>query len=341
MTPSEWAISRIEALSGHYLIFWVEDPYALIAEQDIQALSERLSNRGSALIGARSAFRLYEQLQGHDPASGHYVVIDQSCTPRQAHLLPRDCKPSDFKPIVAPHWKNLLAKDAIFRPTIRDFLKSRTDDTQWPVEVDLYPYETLARQDPWRLIEAHENFAKTGRPLTSDDLVMIGASAVFGENLLDISSPLAALKIAFHSELKWTALRGYFYETEVETIRKRLSDLPFPIGALFGKEKDTARLAVTALLVLRQHELQPGKILPQLSPALTPYQDAEAIRKPISSGLEINTLGNFHKANDIPPGATVIALEALNIWPDNETSSSIAAMVPRAAAPLVSIPSST
>lgn len=275
MTPSEWAISRIEALSAHHRIFWVEDPYVLISEQDVQALTDKLSGQGRSLIAASSPFRLYVQLQNHDPASGHCVILDQSCTPRQAHLLPKDCKPSDFKPIIAPHWRSLLAKDAFFRPTIRDFLKFCTDDTRWPVEVDLYPYETLARQAPSRLVEAYESFTRTGRPLTSDDLVMIGASAVFRQDLLDISNPLAALEIAFHNQQEWEELGHYFNEGEVEAIRKRLASLPFPIGALFGTESDTARLAVTALVVLRQHTPEPGKLLPMLSPVLTPYQDCD------------------------------------------------------------------
>jgi hypothetical protein len=142
MTPSEWAVSKIEALAVHHRIFWVEDPYKLIVGPDLQTLSAELSKRGRTLIAATSPFRLYEQLQDQDPISWHYVVLDQSCIPRQPHLLPKDCKPSDFKPIIAPHWKSLVSKDAFFRPTIREFLRSCTDDTQWPVEVDLYPMDS-------------------------------------------------------------------------------------------------------------------------------------------------------------------------------------------------------
>lgn len=273
MTPSEWATLRIEALSVHYQIFWVEDPYVLISDQNVQTLKEKLSGHGRVLIAASSPFRLYEKLQNYDPASVYYVILDQSCTPRQAHLLPKDCKPSDFKPILAPHWRSLVSKDAFFRPTIREFLKSCTDDDRWPVEVDLYPYETLSRQAPSRLVEAYETFTRMGRPLTSDELVMIGASAVFGQDLLDVNNPLVAMEIAFHSEQEWKDLRQYFNDVEVSATKKRLASLPFPIGPLFGTDAETARLAVTALVVLRQHSPEPGKLLPFLSSVLTPYQE--------------------------------------------------------------------
>jgi len=273
MTPSEWAASRIEALSAHYRIFWVEDPYMLISGESVQTLKEALSSLGRITIAASSPFQLYEQMRDYDPTSGHYVILDQSCTPRQAHLLPRDCRPSDFKAIIAPHWRSRVAKDALFRPTIREFLKSCTDDDHWPVEVDLYPYETLARQDPSRLVEAYETFVRTGRSLTSDELVMIGASSVFGQDLLDINNPLLAMEIAFHSQSKWEDLKQYFNESEVSAIKKRLAALPTPIGPLFGPDAETARLAVTAMVVLRQHSEEPGKLLPFLSRVLIPYQD--------------------------------------------------------------------
>jgi hypothetical protein len=275
MNPSEWATSKIEALSVHFPIYWVEDPYALIEDADLQALSSKLSSKGRTVLSARSAFRFYELLQQHDPSKGKFVIVDQSCSPRQVHLLPKDCKPADFKSISVPHWKPLVNKDAFFKPTVREFLKACTDDERWPVEVDLYPYETLARQAPSRLVGAYESFIRSGRPLTSDDLVMIGASAVFGEDLLDINNPLIALEIAFHSSEKWNELRSYFNESEIVLIKKRLSNLPFPIGSLFGPQADSARLALAALIVLRQHVAEPGRHLPVLSNALSLYQDCQ------------------------------------------------------------------
>ena len=146
MTPSEWAKSKIDSLSVHVPVFWVEDPYGLLEKGDLTALAAKAEKRGRALITASSAFRLREQLLPRDPSGGGVIVVDQSCTPREPHLLPRDCKPHDFAPLAAPDWKTFLGPDALFRPTIRDFLIACTDDRRWPAEVNLYPYETLARQ---------------------------------------------------------------------------------------------------------------------------------------------------------------------------------------------------
>ena len=46
-----------------------------------------------------------------------------------------------------------------------------------------------------------------------------------------------------------------------------------PVGDLFGENGETARLAVTALFVLRQHFEEPGVHLPILSAALSGFAD--------------------------------------------------------------------
>jgi len=273
MTPSEWAKSKIDSLSVHVPVFWVEDPYGLLEKGDLTALAAKAEKRGRALITASSAFRLREQLLPRDPSGGGVIVVDQSCTPREPHLLPRDCKPHDFAPLAAPDWKTFLGPDALFRPTIRDFLIACTDDRRWPAEVNLYPYETLARRKPDRFVEAYEDFTRSGRPMTSEDLMMIGASAIFDENLLDLSNPLVALELAFHSSKKWKELGDYFNASEIETIRRRLAQNDTPIGDLFGSKSLQARLALAALIVLRQHFESPGKQLASLSPDMIAFQD--------------------------------------------------------------------
>jgi hypothetical protein len=273
MTPSEWAREKINSLSIHVPVFWVQDPYCLLEKADLTALGEKAEKRGRVLITANNGFRLREQLLSRDPAGGGVIVVDQSCTPREPHLLPRDCKPHDFAPLAAPDWKAFLRLDALFCPTIRDFLIACTDDPRWPMEVNLYPYETLARRKPDRFVEAYQDFTRSGRPMTSEDLMMIGASAIFDENLMDLSNVLVAMGLAFHSPNKWKELAEYFNAGEIEAIRQRLTQNATPIGELFGSKAEQARLALTSLIVLRQHFEEPGKELGLPSPELISFQD--------------------------------------------------------------------
>ena len=71
----------------------------------------------------------------------------------------------------------------------RDFLASTTGVEDWPVQVNIYPYEELARERPADLVRAYETFRRMGRTLTDDDLVVVGASAVLEVDLFDITSP--------------------------------------------------------------------------------------------------------------------------------------------------------
>ncbi len=52
-----------------------------------------------------------------------------------------------------------------------------------------------------------------------------------------------------------------------------LSESPKPYGDLFGQDSEKARLAISAMVVLRQHLEEPGILLPILSEVLKNYQD--------------------------------------------------------------------
>jgi hypothetical protein len=290
MTPSEWAKDRIESQLVHAPVLWVEDPYAILDPKDSERLTASLKSRGRTLVLANNSFRLREQLLTHRPEGIGLVVVDQSSTPREPHQLPRDCKPSDFFPLPAPDWKPQVERNGLLCLSIRDFLISCTEDDRWPAEVNLYPYETLARRRPERFAEAYDDFIRSGRPLVSADLMLIGAGAVLDQDLLELTDPLAALELAFHSAGKWRELADYFNPDEIDAIRQRLQELPLPIGDLFGPSPDQARSALAALLVLRQHFQKPEEVGAQLailSPGLLRFQNCQV-------GLITEAPGWFH-----------------------------------------------
>lgn len=273
MRPSEWAIQHVETLTGHNRVVWVEDPYSLVEDGEISLLQHRIGLTGHSVLAVESALKLREELDKRDPYAAKVVVIDQSYTLRDPHLLPKDAKPADLRPLPAPDWKPLLNREALFRPTVRDFLVYVTGDDRWPAEVNIYPYEKLARDNAQGFVQVYDTFRRTGRTLTTGDLVMVGASTVLDTDLFDINNPLEAQKLAFHSEDRWDSIREFFNPTEIDMIRHRLRDLPHPLGDLFSNKADDARSAITALIVLRQHTENPGRYLPFVSPALAPYEE--------------------------------------------------------------------
>jgi len=278
MNPSEWAVEQIEVLARHHRIVWVEDPYSLIEETEMASLQNILSRKGYELAHVGNAFQLRQMLDVRDSSAAKLILIDQSYTLYNPHLLPKDAKPSDLRPLSAPDWKPLVSREALFRPTIRDFLTYVTGDDRWPAEVNIYPYEKLARDDPQGFVRAYETFRRTGRTLTTEDLVMVGASAVLGINLFDVNSSLDALELAFHSGEHWQSVQNLFNREEYDVIKRRLQALPLPMGELFGEKAQMARMALTALILLRQHDENPGRHLPFLSPVLTPYRDCQVER---------------------------------------------------------------
>lgn len=273
MRPSEWAMQHIEFLSDYHRIVWVEDPYCLLEDQELSLLRHRVGLKGHAVVAVESAFRLRQELDKLDSRSARLILIDQSYTLRDPHLLPKDAKPADLKPIPASDWKPFVEKDAIFKPTVRDFLAFVTGDDHWPSEVNIYPYEKLARDNARGFVQAYETFRSAGRSLTTEDLIRVGASTVLKLNLFDINNPLDALDLGFHSQDRWDAVREFFNPKELEAIFRHLKELLPPLGDLFSDQAESARTALVALLVLRQHFEAPGPLLPILSSALITFQD--------------------------------------------------------------------
>jgi len=278
MNPSEWVVEQIEVLARHHRIVWVEDPYSLMEETEITGLQSDLSYKGYDTVIVENAFQLRQMLDVRDSSTTKLILIDQSYTLYDPHLLPKDAKPSDLRPLSAPDWKPLVSREALFKPTIRDFLTFVTGDDRWPAEVNIYPYEKLARDDPQGFVRAYETFRRTGRTLTTEDLVMVGASAVLGVNLFDVNSSLDALELAFHSGERWQSVQNLFNKAEYDIVRRRLQSLPPPMGDLFGENAEKARMALTSLVLLRQHDETPGRHLPFLSSTLSSYRDCQVER---------------------------------------------------------------
>ena len=283
MYLSEWASRHVETLARHHRLVWVEDPYRLISESEAETLRSRLTGLQVPVVVVDNAWTLRKALALLSPTSAKLVLIDQAYRLREPHLAPTDARPGDLIPLKAPDWKPFVPQEARFRPTIRDFLVHATNDTCWPPEVNIYPYEELARTDPQGFVAAFKSYRTSGKALTSQDLLLVGASAALGIDLVDLTDPMLALELAFHGQEKWQNLARFFNHHEIEAIRGRLGSLPRPLGDLFGPNSEMARQALVALIIFSQHaqppELEdPGQLLPLLSPALAGYSDCPAMQ---------------------------------------------------------------
>src|SRR5262245_44860927 len=107
MRPSEWVKGRIAAMARHHAMVWVEDPYRLLEDGDVARLGEALTPTNHRLVSVENALRLREALDGlgSGPRTTRAVILDRSYTLRDPHLLPKDAKPSDLRPLPAPEWK--------------------------------------------------------------------------------------------------------------------------------------------------------------------------------------------------------------------------------------------
>lgn len=257
---------------------WIEDPYGLLGKTDAAALAAEAEARGQPFAVVSNAYRLRQFLCSINPvkSAARFIVVDQSYTSRDPNVLPQDARPSDLVSLQAPDWKPFIAIDARFCPTVRDFLIDATGFDDWPNEVNIYPYERLARDHAAEFVRAYSTFRAMGHTLTSEDLVLVGASAVLQTNLFELTDPLAALELAFHSQSRWDEIGQMFNLAERDVVQRRLQALPIPIGDLFGEAAEVARAAVTGLVVLKQHFAEnPGTHLPYASPIFTKYKNCD------------------------------------------------------------------
>lgn len=277
MLPSEWVRNRVARAARHHHIIWVEDPYRLLEGTDVEVLKEELGRNNQSLALVSNAFRLREFLDRMPMGSAsRFVVIDQSYTPRDPHLLPQDTKPSDLIPLPAPDRKPFIAHDAQLRVNVRDFLIDITGFDDWPGEVNIYPYEKLARKHTKDFVAAYESFRAAGRMLTSEDLILVGASAVLQINLFQLDDPLACLELAFHSDDRWQELKTVFNSQEMEIVNRHLRALTKPIGDFFSADAEIARAALTGMIILKQHKPDsPAVLLTYASPLFSRYRDYE------------------------------------------------------------------
>jgi hypothetical protein len=276
MNPSKWAHEEIIVAATHHTRVWVEDPYCLLENADLASITSEVSAHGFKVIATNNAFSLREKLLECTPGVTKLIVVDQSTKSREPHLLPQDCNPGDFKPLQAPDWKPFVGTDGIIRLCIRNYLINCTGSNNWPEQVNVYPFEEMARNESGKFISAYQKYGVINRPMGTDDLLMIAASTIFENDLTALSNPIDALRIRFHSDESWQKIGKIFNAKEVESIRKKLATLPQPVGDLFSENAEHARLALVALIVLRQHFDEPGKVLPILSPSLAQYQDCTA-----------------------------------------------------------------
>ncbi|MBI5489025.1 MAG: PglZ domain-containing protein [Deltaproteobacteria bacterium] len=275
MHPSGWVREEVERRAKHHPVVWVEDPYALLHGDDLRGLKTDLEKSGTVLAVVNNGFRLREFLDALDPDKGQprFVLVDQSYTLREPHLLPKDAKPDDLRPLAAPDWRPRLSQEARFRPTVRDFLVAATDFDDWPGAVNIHPYRELAREHPAGFAQAYESFRRMGRTATSEDLVLIGASALLGADLFNLGDPIAALEVAFHRPDGWKKVEEVFNPSECEVVRTRLRGLPRPLGDLFDDHPETARAAVAGMVVLKQHfPDDAGVRLARCSPAFESFR---------------------------------------------------------------------
>lgn len=273
--PSEWARDRIIALSTHHRIVWVEDPYRLLENSDLNQLIKELSAQSKVVMRVDNAFRLREFLNSLPAGfATSFIIIDQSYTMRDPHQLPQDAKPSDLLPLSAPDWKPFVHREALIKLNVRDFLVAQTGFDDWPTEVNVYPYEKLARSQPKEFVAAYSTFRAIGRPLTSDDLILVGASSVLQINLFQLEDPLNCLELAFHSKDRWDELSRVFNGQELEMVNRHLRTLPKPLGDLFSSDTDIARAALTGMIILKQHNPDsPAILLTYASPVFSKYRD--------------------------------------------------------------------
>ena len=144
MSLSTWVREQIEARARHHRLVWVHDPYALLEAAEIPVLQQDLKSTGHSLLAVKNALQLREGLEGRDPLTAKMVLLDQSYTLRDAHLLPKDAQPADLLPLRAPDWKPLVAAAGIFqsRPCVGSSATS-------PVTSNGPPRSTSIRMRNW------------------------------------------------------------------------------------------------------------------------------------------------------------------------------------------------
>lgn len=306
---STWLKKKIADLSRNQSRLWIRDPDHLLEASEVDTLGDSIDKNKRLLVVKHSLeLRLRLAEYGHLPVQ--WVIIDQSMPVDSGAEYPRE--------VFAPDLKHDLPDKNRKIYTIRDYLVDQTGDPSWPAEVNTFPYRELARHWPVEFLDAYQDFRQGApRGFSALDLKLIAAGAVLKANLFKLS-PLDILRLSGkQGQEQWRLLADFFNEEEIAEVKNYLRKQPPPLGDLFSTTPGVARLATLSLMLLSRHlsasgvSEDPGIYLPNISPTLAQYREAEPVPVPENypAWLEEEFAETFDKPAHISYLASLLNLE--------------------------------
>ena len=272
MDLQTWVLEKLEIVKDAPRVV-VRDPLQLLPKNDGALHTFGTANQFVVIIASTNlVFRQLFELTLEDKNAKKILLVDRTPLKRRA-TQSADQAPALFYPDLMAR----LPAQAVIELDLRQFLRERTGDPNWPQETNSPPYARLIAHDPNAVLRAYENLRATapGR-FTDHDFETIVAFAALG-------IPESAFKQLDASAYWKIGLGGHDALRELETLTPEVTQpihqvlklAPPPFRWLAEGDADQVVRAFYLSAILAQHLPNWNLLLANLDPTLQPYAAIE------------------------------------------------------------------
>ncbi|MBE3050155.1 PglZ domain-containing protein [Candidatus Bathyarchaeota archaeon] len=306
---SRWTQSKLETVKGCDRVL-LRDPLRLLSDADGMVHAFARDNGFTVIVSATNlVFReLYEKASA-DPETKNLLVIDRA--PARRRTSPSATKtPPPFYPDLLDD----IPEHARIDLNLRDFLKEKTGDPNWPTEANDPRHARLISRNLPAVLRAHENLRNADPKRFNDhDFKTIVAYASLGV-------AESAFKTLDAEDYWRIGLLGHEQLAELESlapeitkpIRDELGKAPAPFSWFARHPAETVLRAFYLSVILAQHVEHWNLLLAKIDPSLAPLGEIKPdILK--DAAPKLIDLDPDQAASDIEAVESSLGKDALNL----------------------------
>ena len=284
----DWVLSKLEDVKDSPRVL-VSDPLQLLKPDSI--INEFATSNGFTAIPASTnlVFRELYEAASSDPQTPKILLIDRTPESRRARSAINKAPPLFYPDFLAK-----TPQEARIRLDLREFLKEKTGDPNWPAEANESRYARLIVKNIEGTLRAHSNLRTADeRRFTDHDFKTIVAFATLGVpekafKKLD-SRDLWTIGLLKHEELR---MLEYLAADIIKPIKDQFSQAEPPFCWFGDHDPERVIRAFYLSAILAQHFDNWQLMLANIDPSLKPLSNikAEVLKEAAPKLVELDFL---------------------------------------------------
>jgi hypothetical protein len=307
----DWVLSKLEDVKDTPRIL-VSDPLQLLKPDSI--INEFATSNGFTAIPASTnlVFRELYEAASSDPQTPKILLIDRTPESRRARSAINKAPPLFYPDFLAK-----TPQEARIRLDLREFLKEKTGDPNWPAEANESRYARLIVKNIEGTLRAHSNLRTADeRRFTDHDFKTIVAFATLGVpekafKKLD-SRDLWTIGLLKHEELR---MLEYLAADIIKPIKDQFSQAEPPFCWFGDHDPERVIRAFYLSAILAQHFDNWQLMLANIDPSLKPLSNikAEVLKEAAPKLVELDFLQADSDLSDLEDSLSQESLKLLLI----------------------------